>query len=246
LNKINTKERYIAIAGSLKLNNKILLSNFKININLKKWNTIIGQSGLGKSTLLKIIANLDIPENFSHSIKINNKNLYRFSWMAQDDLLLPWLTVIENIFLGESLRREKINFDKAHNLLNKVGLTSVANNLPSTLSGGMKQRVALARTLFEDNDIILMDEPFTSLDSATKMHIQELAFTLLKDKTVLMVTHDPLEALLLSNSLYIISNKNIKNIKLPNTLPLREINNDTLSYSYNNILKIIQKSYEEQ
>ncbi|MGY8976093.1 MAG: ATP-binding cassette domain-containing protein, partial [Alphaproteobacteria bacterium] len=80
-----------------------------------------------------------------------------------------------------------------------VGLIDVAKQLPSTLSGGMRQRAALARTLMENNDIILMDEPFSSLDTITKSKIQKLTWSLLKNKTVIMVTHDPLEALMLSN-----------------------------------------------
>ena len=94
--------------------------------------------------------------------------------MAQNDLLLPWASVIENITLGQRLRKEKLDINKAHILLEKVGLKNAAKKLPSTLSGGMRQRVALARTIMEDKDIILMDEPFSALDSITRSAIQNV------------------------------------------------------------------------
>ena len=102
-----------------------------------------------------------------------------------------------------------------------------------TLSGGMKQRVALARTLMENKDIILMDEPFSALDSITRSVIQKLTWKLLKNKTVIMVTHDPLEALLLSNNLYFISKKKLMTIKLPKSKPFRKVNNENLLYVIN-------------
>ena len=232
------------LKGSLKVENEneILFSNLKLNINYNKWTTIIGQSGSGKSTLLKIIAGIEIPKVFENTITCSPKN-YSFSWMAQNDLLLPWASAIENITLGQRLRKEKLDINKAHILLEKVGLKNAAKKLPSTLSGGMRQRVALARTIMEDKDIILMDEPFSALDSITRSAIQKLTWKLLKDKTVIMVTHDPLEALLLSNNLYYISKEKLKPINLPISKPFRKINDDNLLYSHKNILNKLEKSY---
>ena len=232
------------LKGSLKVENEneILFSNLKLNINYNKWTTIIGQSGSGKSTLLKIIAGIEIPKVFENTITCFPKN-YSFSWMAQNDLLLPWASAIENITLGQRLRKEKLDINKAHILLEKVGLKNAAKKLPSTLSGGMRQRVALARTIMEDKDIILMDEPFSALDSITRSAIQKLTWKLLKDKTVIMVTHDPLEALLLSNNLYYISKEKLKPINLPISKPFRKINDDNLLYSHKNILNKLEKSY---
>ena len=232
-----------SLNGSLSLNKDELFSNILLEIKLNQWTVIIGQSGTGKSTLLKIIANLNIPAAFNNNISKNINEDLSFSWMAQNDLLLPWLNVIDNITLGQKLRREKININKANILLEKVGLIDVAKQLPSTLSGGMRQRAALARTLMENNDMILMDEPFSSLDTITKSKIQKLTWSLLKNKTVIMVTHDPLEALMLSNTLYYVSNKKLKPIKLPSSKPLRKITNDNLIYSYKYILNLLKKSY---
>ncbi|MBT3938603.1 MAG: ABC transporter ATP-binding protein [Pelagibacterales bacterium] len=238
------KNLSFSIHGSLSLNKDELLSNIKFDIKLHQWTVIIGQSGVGKSTLLKVIADLNIPKNFTNKIIKNIATETSFSWMAQNDLLLPWLTVIENITLGQKLRSEKIDLNKANILLEKVGLINFAKELPATLSGGMRQRVALARTLMENHDIILMDEPFSSLDSITRSKIQKLTWSLLQNKTVIMVTHDPLEALMLSNELFYISNKKLKPIKLPTSKPLRKITNDNLLYSYKYILNLLKKSYK--
>ena len=231
-----------SLEGSLKNDQEVLFKNLKLNINLNKWTSIIGQSGSGKSTLLKIIAGMDLPKVFNNTLINSNKN-YSFSWMAQNDLLLPWASVIENVTLGQKLRREKIDIKKAKNLLEQVGLINDTKKLPSMLSGGMKQRVALARTLMENKDIILMDEPFSALDSITRSVIQKLTWKLLKNKTVIMVTHDPLEALLLSNYLYFISNKKLMPIKLPKSKPFRKVNNENLLYSHKYILNKLEKSY---
>ncbi len=233
------------ISGSLYLNEVELLSKIKFNIELNKWNTLVGQSGIGKSTLLKILANLEISSNFTNKIKIINKNKYTFSLMAQDDLLLPWFSVIENVVLGQKLRGEKVDYNRAKKILRKVNLNHVINNMPASLSGGMRQRVAIARTLFEDRDIILMDEPFRSLDSITKAKIQNLTYSLLRNKTIFMVTHDPLEALLLSNNLYLISDNKIKNINLPKSNPIRKITDAELVKNYKNIINKIERNYIE-
>ena len=238
---INTS--FFSLQGSLNTNKDKLFSNIEINIKYNKWTTIIGQSGTGKSTLLKIIANLNIANTFLNNISADTNKNYSFSWMAQNDLLLPWSNILNNVMLGQKLRREKLDVNRALNLLEKVGLLNVAYQLPSTLSGGMRQRVALARTLMENNDIILMDEPFSSLDSITKSKIQELTWKLFKNKTVVMVTHDPLEAVLLSNELFYITNKQLKPIKLPESKPIRKITSSNLLHSHEYILNLLKNSY---
>ena len=199
----------ISVEGSLSIKDKNLLNNFLLRINKGTWTTILGQSGVGKSTLLKLIAGLDIPGKFKGNINIKNINKRTFSWMAQDDLLLPWMNIIRNVCLGQILRNEELDYLIAEKLLQKVDLKNFSTHLPATLSVGMRQRVALARTLMEETEIVLMDEPFSSLDYTTRSYIQNLSKKLLKDKTVIMVTHDPTEALILSNRLLLIENKHI-------------------------------------
>lgn len=125
--------------------------------------------------------------------------------MAQQDLLLPWRTVHENVVLGAVLRGEKPEYEKASHLLSQVGLGDAAHLRPAELSGGMKQRAALARTLMEDRPVVLMDEPFSALDPLNRLRLQELAARVLRGKTVLLVTHDPLEALRLGDHVHVLA-----------------------------------------
>ena len=122
---------------------------------------------------------------------------------------MPWLTVIENVTLGDRLRRisDPIRYGLAYELIDRVGLLDYARELPAKLSGGMRQRAALARTLLEDRPVVLMDEPFSALDAITRLRLQELAADLLKGRTVLLVTHDPLEALRIGNHIFLLKDQ---------------------------------------
>jgi putative hydroxymethylpyrimidine transport system ATP-binding protein len=133
--------------------------------------------------------------------------------MAQQDLLMPWLNVLDNTLIGARLRGEKITPElkqKAIALLEESGLKNTDQLLPAKLSGGMRQRVALVRTLLENRPIILMDEPFSSLDIITRLKLQNLACKLLANHTVLLVTHDPLEALRLGDYIYTMTGAPVK------------------------------------
>lgn len=183
-----------------------------LNFTVKsgEWTCLIGPSGCGKSTLLRLISG-SLREGFSGRICFSgNKNHNGLTaWMAQKDLLLPWLTVIENVCLGARLRGEISDEKrkKAISLLEKVGLGAYSTALPSELSGGMRQRAALLRTLMEDRPVILMDEPFSALDALTRLKLQDIAATMVNGATVLMVTHDPLEALRLGHRIYVMTGK---------------------------------------
>ena len=129
--------------------------------------------------------------------------------MAQQDLLMPWLTVFENVTFGERLRgiSDPVRYGLAHELIDRVGLRDYVHERPAKLSGGMRQRVALARTLLENRTVVLMDEPFSALDVITRLRLQEMAADLLKDRTVLLVTHDPLEALRIGNHIFLLKDQ---------------------------------------
>ena len=126
----------------------------------------------------------------------------RVAWMAQQDLLLPWLSVSQNVALGSKLRGDPADVRRVESLLADVGLDDRPTALPATLSGGQRQRAALARTLMEGRPVVLMDEPFSAVDAITRARLQELAARLLRGRTVLLVTHDPLEALRLGHRIH--------------------------------------------
>ena len=186
----------------------------KIDLTLRAghWTCLLGGSGVGKTSLLRLIAGL------VHHGKTNtlygaitgsdNRPLQgRIAWMAQQDSLLPWASVLENITLGSRLRNIGFKLspsmtEQAQLILERVGLADKAKSLPGQLSGGQRQRVALARTLMEDRPVVLMDEPFAAVDAITRLNLQDLACELLSGKTVLLITHDPLEALRLGHEVY--------------------------------------------
>ncbi len=132
----------------------------------------------------------------------------RIAWMAQQDLLVPWRDALGNVTFGAHLRGGRPDLDRARALLEEVGLSATdAAKMPAQLSGGMRQRVALARTLMEDRPVVLMDEPFSAVDAPTRHRLQDLAARLLAGRTVLLVTHDPLEALRLADRILVLSGR---------------------------------------
>ena len=175
-----------------------------------QWTCLIGPSGCGKSTLLRLISG-SLREGLSGTIRFGDgdSQLGIAAWMAQNDLLLPWLTVLDNVCLGARLRGEisAVKREKATSLIEGAGLGGYADSLPFELSGGMRQRVALLRTLMEERPVILMDEPFSALDALTRLKLQDLAANMVKGATVLMVTHDPLEALRLGHRIYVMTGR---------------------------------------
>ena len=173
--------------------------------------TLLGPSGCGKTTLLKIIAGLMPPsrgEIWVKGQKIDGPGAER-AFVFQDFALLPWANVLRNVAFGLELRgvpqNEREQIARKH--IGEVGLTNFANSYPHQLSGGMRQRVGLARAFAVDADIILMDEPFSSVDEQTRRKFQEEVLELLrhKHKTVIFVTHSIEEAAYLSDSIVLLS-----------------------------------------
>jgi len=171
--------------------------------------SIIGPSGCGKSTLFNIIAGLMPPS--SGKVMADGRNIVGktgyVGYMLQKDMLLPWRTILDNIILGMEIRgvpREEA-VQRALPLMERYGLKGFENHYPKELSGGMRQRAALLRTLLYDRDIILLDEPFGALDAQTRLMMQNWLLQIWEDfrKTVLFVTHDIDEAIYLSDDIYV-------------------------------------------
>lgn len=190
----------------------VLFDDLNLTLPANQFSCLLGPSGVGKTTLLRLVAGLVTTSKkqvFRGEIESSNgfPPEHQIAYMAQQDCLLPWATALDNALLGSKLRGEKSKVlrERAKELFAKVGLTHAEKKFPRELSSGMRQRVALVRTLLEDKPVVLMDEPFSALDAITRFELQTLASELLNNRTVLLVTHDPLEALRLADHVYILS-----------------------------------------
>ena len=150
-----------------------LFDGLDIRLEAGVWTCLLGPSGVGKSSLLRLIAGLG-------GGAAGRVRTAPVAYLSQDDLLLPWASVLDNAVLGARLRGERPDFDRARLLLRQVGLAEFLPARPASLSGGERQRVALVRTLMEDRPVVLMDEPFGSLDAITRHRAQDLAARLLE------------------------------------------------------------------
>ena len=197
---------------SLSYGDHPVFAHLDLTLKAGHWTCLLGGSGVGKTSLLRLVAGL-IHQGETNTVQgtmtcSDDLPLQgRLAWMAQQDSLLPWSTVFENTTLGSRLRNTGLKLspavaEQAMVILERVGLADKANHLPQQLSGGQRQRVALARTLMEDQPVVLMDEPFAAVDAITRLNLQDLACELLQGKTVLLITHDPLEALRLGHEVY--------------------------------------------
>ena len=198
------------------------VKDVSFEVNDEDFISIIGPSGCGKSTILSIIGNLE--EKSKGKIIFKNNNI-KIGYMFQEDALFPWLTVFENCILGLKIKKEdtKENITYVKSLLEKYGLSSFINSYPNELSGGMRQRVALIRTLSLRPDILLLDEAFSKLDYQTRIKVSNDVKRIIKDegKTAIMVTHDIGEAIKMANKVIVLSKRpsvvkniyEIKNIK---------------------------------
>lgn len=184
------------------------VSQISFDLYTREFLCIVGPSGCGKSTLLRVLGGLLTPT--SGEVKFS-RGEPRIGMVFQDSNLMPWRNVLENILLpleleGEDEREAE---EKAHELIELVGLKGFEESLPRDLSGGMAHRVALARSLVHDPDILLLDEPFASLDALTRerMGAELLRIWHARQKTVIMVTHSISEALFLADRVLVLTQR---------------------------------------
>ncbi|MDD6302232.1 MAG: ABC transporter ATP-binding protein [Bacillales bacterium] len=207
----NVNKSFFSSLGETKV-----LKNISFDVNNEEIVCILGPSGCGKSTILNILSSLeDITKG---EIKINCK----LGYMFQKDNLLSWKNVKDNILFGLKITKKNTldNQRYALSLANKYGLNDFLNYYPKSLSGGMKQRVSLIRTLSLKPDLLLLDEPFSALDAQTRLSLQDDIYTIIKEekKSVLMITHDIYESISISDRIIVLSNRPSqikKEIRLP-------------------------------
>ena len=189
------------------------LADISLSIYPGEFVAIVGQSGCGKSTLLSLIAGLIQPT--SGAVLIDGKSVAgpgrKVGYMLQQDYLFQWRTILDNALLGAEIQGADMAAarERAIALLTRYGLGEFLNHLPRQLSGGMRQRVALARTLVTDPDVVLLDEPFSALDSQTRLALaDEIGDALRREgKTAILVTHDIGEAISMAERVVVLSRR---------------------------------------
>ena len=189
----------------LRFGGEFLFDRLSLDLPPGSFTALLGASGVGKTSLLRALAGLAPVESGSMRATDGGPVAPRAAIMGQQDGLLPWLSALGNVTIGARLRGERTEVRRARDLLAAVGLAGREAALPAALSGGMRQRVALARTMFEDRPIVLMDEPFSALDAVTRAQVQDQAARLLRGRTVLLITHDPMEACRLADQVLVMA-----------------------------------------
>jgi NitT/TauT family transport system ATP-binding protein len=226
------------------------IKNLNFEVTEGEFVSIVGPSGCGKSTLLSIISGLLKPS--SGRVLLDNSEITypcsKIGYMLQKDHLFEWRTIMKNVTLGLEIQGKlnKESIDYVKDMLKKYGLYNFRNYYPHQLSGGMRQRVALIRTLAVRPDILLLDEPFAALDYQTRLAVSDEVYCIIKGegKTAVMVTHDIAEAISVADRVIVLSKrpselKNIYDIKLTveNRTPLRSREAPEFRYYFNKIWK---------
>ena len=182
-----------------------VLKDLSFKIQKEKIYILIGPSGSGKSTTLNLMADIIKPSSGTIDKPVN------IGYMFQNDNLLEWLNILDNVLIGLKIKKQlnSKNKELAINLLTKYGLKDFIYSYPKELSGGMRQRVSLIRAIILNPSLLLLDEPFSALDSQTRMEVSNDIYQIIKELkiTTIMVTHDVAEAIAMADNIFILSNR---------------------------------------
>ena len=210
--KINIEEVSLRYPGaSEQARSNLALDKVSIRVADGEFVAIIGPSGCGKSTLLRLVSGL-MPVT-SGMVRVNGQQVIKvppgIGFLFQSDALLPWKTALENVAIGATLagRKPEEAIARARQLLQEIGLSKAEDKYPSELSGGMRKRVALSRTMAYAPDVFLLDEPFSALDAQTRIHVGNRFLRILENlkQTVIFVTHDIDEAIALADRVIVMT-----------------------------------------
>ena len=211
----------------------VAVENLNFSVLQGEFVAIIGPSGCGKTTLLSLAAGLLPPTG--GEVKTNG---CAFGYMLQKDELFPWRTIEKNIFLPLEIKHTNTSEHRARAiaLTEKYGLSQFLKNYPSSLSGGMRQRAALIRTLAVDPDVLLLDEPFSALDYQTRLSVCDDVYKIIRSekKTALLITHDISEAISVADKIFVLSHRPAKvvashTLDFPENEPLKRRENKQFS-----------------
>lgn len=219
----------------------VAIEDFSFDLNSGEFVAIVGPSGCGKTTILSILAGL---LNKTDGNIVMQENL-KIGYMLQQDALFNWRTILSNCLLGLEINNclNEKNIKNVKNVLNTYGLNDFINSYPNSLSGGMRQRVALIRTLATNPDILLLDEPFSALDYQTRLAVADDVYKIIKSekKSAIMVTHDLAEAISMADRVIVLTKrpahiKNIYNIEFEERLSPLEIRKTNKFFEYYDLI----------
>lgn len=222
----------------------LAVDNFSLELKKGKIVAIVGPSGCGKSTILNMIG--DLISKSEGIIEFNEKK--NISYMLQEDALFPFRTVLKNCLIGLEIKNinSKENIEYVHELLKRYGLEDFINSYPSNLSGGMRQRVALIRTIATHPNLILLDEPFSALDFQSRITLTDDVYKIIKEENIsaIMITHNIEEAASMADKVFVLSNRPsiIKNVYETNINDIPSENRK--SKTFNDLCNLIWKDID--
>jgi putative hydroxymethylpyrimidine transport system ATP-binding protein len=210
--------RGLRLRGALRLGDVVLMPGLDLHLPAGRWSVLLGASGAGKTSLARLVSGLDTPAQLDGGVRRSDGTPLppgEVAMMAQADQLLPWAGAVDNVTIGARLRGAKADAARARALLSRLGLGGMEARRPAALSAGQRQRLALARLLYEARPVVVLDEPFSALDALTRLRMQDLAAAELRGRTVLLITHDPAEAMRLADAAWVVGPEGAAPVLLP-------------------------------
>lgn len=227
------------LTGDITLNGTPLIAPFDLRLPVG-WSCVLGPSGCGKTTILRILAGLASAAQFDGTRHAPRTIAY----LGKEDSLIETRSVLDNALLGCRLLGRAADADHARAVLADLGLGGFETRAPATLSAGQRARVALARSVMMQADLVLLDEPFSALDTPTRAHVQNMAYRAFRGAAVVLVTHDPFEALRLGNYIYMIKNNALSScpaLPISASMP-HDITSDALHQAHAALLTAVMET----